>query len=823
MIVRSVVIAIAALAATGPTLAAPAKSSPPAKPARLVSVTAAPNAVVLNGADAEAGIVVTGVYSDGSLRDLTRTAAYRLARAGVVALTDDSGRRVLRPKSDGVTTLAVSAPGTMPVAVRVEVRNAAVERPISFRNDVVPALTKAGCSQGVCHGTPTGKGGFRLSLQGYNPEMDYEVIAHEGGARRVNRSDPGHSLLLLKPLAEVPHGGGKRLSAEMPEFRILSRWIAEGMRDDPPGAPALEKVELIPGRRTLNLPGAKQQIAAVARFSDGSVRDVTSLAKLTTSDEDTATVTREGVVEGLKRGDVAVLCRYQTAMVSLRLTLLQDVPGFRWTSPAPATYIDRHVFERLKLFKIPASALSSDSEFARRAYLDACGILPTAEEARAFLADPSPEKRSKLIAALTQRPEFAELWAVKWADVLRVQDETMGGEGAQVFYRWIRESLAANKPMDQFAREILTASGPTRQHPPANFYRAITGAEDLSTATAQLFLGVRMGCAKCHNHPFERWTQDEYYELAAFFAQVRQVDGRRSREATIELDPNGEETHLRTGKVVRTKLLGAAYVDVPKGRDRRTVLAEWMTRKDNPFFARAMVNRVWANLLGRGIVEPVDDFRDSNPPVNDALLDALAKDFVAHGFDLRYLVRTIMGSRTYQLSARPQPLNRHDDLYYSHALPRMLTAEQLADAISRVTGVPDQYEGYPKGTRAMQVAGTQARTPFLKTFGRPDRNLSCECEREKDPNLFQALTLITDREIDRKLNEGTGRIAVLAEAKKPDAEVLEELYLAAFSRLPTARERKEWLAYFARAGSRKQALQDLGWVLINSKEFLFRH
>jgi hypothetical protein len=820
---RPLAIAIAGMLVGSPAAASPGGPTAARPAPRLASLAVAPGSISLDGSQAEAGIVITGAYSDGTIRDLTRVASYRLSRAGVAVLADDSGRKVVRPRSDGQAALTVSVPGAAPVTVRVEVRNARVERPVSFRNDVVPALTKAGCSQGVCHGTPTGKGGFRLSLQGYNPEMDYEVIAREGGARRVNRSDPGHSLLLLKPLAEVPHGGGKRLSPEMPEFRVLSRWIAEGMHDDPPGAPTLENVELIPGRRTLKLPGAKQQIAALARFSDGSVRDVTSLAKLTTSDEEAAIVSREGLVEGLKRGDVAVLCRYQTAMVSLRLTLLKDVPGFQWSGPAPATYIDRHVFERLKLFKIPASALSSDSEFVRRAYLDACGILPTAEEARVFLADTSPDKRAKLIAALTQRPEFAEFWAVKWADVLRVQDETMGGEGAKVFYRWIRESLAANKPMDQFAREILTASGTTLQHPPANFYRAITGPEDLSTATAQLFLGVRMGCAKCHNHPFERWTQDEYYELAAFFAQVRHTEGRRSREASIDLDPNGEETHLRTGKVVRTRLLGAAYVDVPKGRDRRTILAEWMTRKDNPFFARAMVNRVWANLLGRGIVEPVDDFRDSNPPVNDGLLDALARDFVAHGFDLRYLVRTTMASRTYQLSARPQPLNRDDDLYFSHALPRMLTAEQLADAISGVTGVPDQYDGYAKGTRAMQVAGTQARTPFLKTFGRPDRNLSCECEREKDPNLFQALTLITDREIDRKLHDGAGRIAALAESKKPDAEVLEELYLAAFARLPTARERKEWLAYLAKAGSRKQALEDLGWVLINSKEFLFRH
>lgn len=812
-----------------PAAAAPAKKAaarPPAAPAvRLQSISVVPTSVTLQGARAEQGLVVTGQYSDGSVRDLTAKAQYRISDPKVIAVErQGDSRQVIRPRADGAATVAVSLPGVSPVSVRVQVEDAAETPPVSFRHEVVPAFTKLGCSAGTCHGTPTGKGGFRLSLQGYAPELDYQNLVHEGGGRRINKADPGRSLILLKPMAEMAHAGGKRLWPEMPEFRVLTRWIAEGAHDDPADSPRLEKVEILPGRRTLTLPGARQQIVAMARYSDGSVRDVTSLAKLTTSNEDAATISREGLVEATARGDIAVLVRYEYALQSLRLTFLQNVPGFRWNNPPEANFVDRHVFDRLKLFQIPASDLSSDTEFLRRAYLDAIGLLPTADEVRTFLADRSSDKRARLIDALTERPEFADFWAVKWADVLRIQDETMRDRGARAFHGWVRDSIAKNKPVDQFVREIVTASGSAMENPPANFYRAANLAHEYSEATSQLFLGVRMTCARCHNHPFERWTQDEYYELAAFFAQVRsESEGRRSGGATISLDPDAEVTHLRTGKVMRPKLLGADFPQIEKGQDRRTALAEWMTRKDNPFFAKAIVNRVWSHMLGRGIVEPIDDFRDSNPPVNEALLDGLAKDFAEHNFDFRYLVRTIMNSRTYQLSAHPVPLNRNDTTYFSHALPRLLTAEQLVDAISQITGVPEEFPGYPAGTRAAQLAGTQVRTPLMKTFGRPDRNLNCECEREKDPNLFQALALINSRNIHTKLSSDSGRIAALAASKKTNEEILDELYLSAFARPPSAKEKTEWLAYIGKAPNRRQALEDLGWVLINSKEFLFRH
>ena len=824
-----------------PAAAAPARPAAPA-PARaaavLKSISVVPASFKLVGPRAEQGLIVTGKYSDGSERDLTTQAVYAPGDPGVVTVAQHAARRMVRPKADGTAAVTITVRGAPPIRAEATVEQVEEPQPVSFRNEVVPALTKLGCSAGTCHGTPTGKGGFKLSLQGYAPDADYRAIVLEG-SRRANKGDAGRSLLLLKPMVEMPHGGGKRLSREMPEFDILTRWIAEGLRDDPPETPELVKIEILPGRRDLELPAAKQQqISAIATYSDGTAVDVTRVSKLTTSDEDVATVTREGLVEAVKKGDVAVIVRYGHLLTSMRLTFLQDVPGFKWPETPQQNFIDRHVYDRLKLFQIPPSPLASDREFFRRAFVDALGAIPTADEVRAFAADASPDKRAKLIDALTLRPEFADYWALKWADVLRIQDETLLYKSSHAYHMWVRDSLAANKPMDQFVRELLTASGKTLQNPAANYFRVSQDPVVLSESTAQLFLGVRMACAKCHNHPFERWTQDEYYQLAAFFSQI-EVQGEKGRahEVTVNLDPEGEVTHLRTGKTMRPKLLGDAYPKIEPGKDRRVALAEWITRRDNPFFAKSIVNRTWANLLGRGIVEPIDDFRDSNPSVNDGLIEALAQDFVSSGFDFRHLVRTIMKSRTYQLSSRAEPLNKIDDRYFSHAMVRLIPAEPLADAISQVTGVPDVFgvvphgnpgsepwhPGYPPGTKAVQLTSSMSRTPFLKAFGRPDRNLACECEREKEPTLFQALMLISSRNIDEKLRSDSGRIAKLTASPKSNAEVLEELYLTALARPPSAKEKTRWLEHITKAGNRRPALEDLGWVLLNSKEFLFRH
>jgi hypothetical protein len=642
----------------------------------------------------------------------------------------------------------------------------------------------------------------------------------------------------LKPLAKLPHGGGLRLREQDPEYSVLVRWVTEGLHDDPPSLPALERLEILPEKRTLMEPARSQQLVVRATFAGGATRDVTPLVKFSSSDEMVAGVSRQGLVTATRRGEVAVLARYQHLTQTVRLTFLEEVPGFRWADPPAQNAIDRDVFAKLRLLRIPPSGLCSDSEFIRRVYLDALGVLPTADEAREFLAECEAERpaasspsnaRSRLIERVLARPEFADFWALKWADVLRVGEQTLNEAGTRAYHQWIRESIAADKPLDQFVRELIVARGNTAENPAAYFYYTVSDPENWMESTAQVFMGVRVSCARCHNHPFDRWTQDEYYQLAAFFGQVRpqgglQREGRRRErgERTVGLEMDGEVVQPRTGKVMTPKLLGGPVPAIPAGQDRRPFLAAWLASAENPFFARALANRIWFHVMGRGVVEPVDDFRDSNPPVNDGLLATLTEQLVKEGFRLRPLVRFIMNSRTYQLSARPNALNADDLRYFSHAAVRMLTAEQLMDGISGVTGIPEEFEGFPAGTRAAQLPGSRVSSPFLKTFGRPDRNLSCECERERDSNLFQALQLINGRSLHEKLRADGGRVAALARSTRPADAVIDELYLAALTRLPTPVEREAARRHLA-AGDRRAALEDLGWALLNSKEFVFRH
>ena len=784
-------------------------------------MTVAPTAVVLTGKRAEQRLLVTGEYAGGSTRDLTASARFTVDAPRVVAA---AGHR-LTPLADGKANVTVTVPGGPSVRVPVQVRNAAHDAPVSFQHEVIPALTRAGCNQGICHGTPTGKGGFRLSLQGYWPDFDLASLTREAGQRRTNPSAPAQSLLLRKALLQVPHRGGKRLDPGSPEYNVLARWIAEGAQPDPPRTPTLAHLELLPARRVLVRPASRQQIVALAHFSDGTTRDVTALSRFTSSNEELASVSRDGVVEGKARGEIAISCRYEHQSESVRLTFLEPVPGFAWSNPPRHNFVDDAVYAKLRQFNVPPSDLSTDAEFLRRAYLDAAGILPTPDEARAFLADPARDKREKLVDALLKRPEFADFWALKWADVLRVSEDSLTPPGVKSYHGWIRASIAANKPLDQFVRELLTATGSTAANPPVNFYRAVSGTDEWMETTSQVFLGVRMSCSRCHNNPFERWTQDEYFQMAAFFAQVRLADGtdKKAKEKTLELNANGHVTQPRTGERMAPKFLGGAIPKLPPGADPRTALAEWITGRENPFFARVMVNRIWYHVMGRGIVEPVDDFRDSNPPANEELVDALARDFVASGYDLRHVVRTIMTSRTYQLSARPKPLNRDDHRLFSHAVTKLLTAEQLLDAISSATNVPESFEGLPLGTRAAQVPGVRVKSPFMAVFGRPDRNLACECERSSEPTLQQALQLLTGRSLHQKLRAETSRISVLAASQKPAPEIIEEMYLATLTRLPTEPERAAATELLRTTPDRKAALEDLGWVLLNTKEFLFRH
>ena len=613
---------------------------------------------------------------------------------------------------------------------------------------------------------------------------------------------------------------------------MFKGWIAEGLRDDPPNLPELKSLEVLPTGRVLRQPARWQQLAVIAHFADGSARDVTRLTVFSSSDNAVAEVTANGFVEFGQSGEVAILCRYLEEMVSVRLSYLEPKAGFVFANPPENNYVDKYVFGKLKLLSIQPSDLGTDQEFIRRVYLDLCGITPTSDETKAFLEGKDKDKRSRLIDRLLDRPEYADFWTLKWSDVLRSSRKTIQEKGIYVYQDWLREQLQKNTPFDRIVRDLLTAKGSTFANPPANYYRIARDPQNLAETTAQLFFGIRMQCAKCHNHPFERWTQDDYYSMAAFFDRGRQkVDPaapgtgpmHTGAAEVVFMDRSGEVVQPRTGKVMPPKFMGGSMATLPPGKDRREVLADWLTGPSNPFFAKATVNRIWYHLVGRGIVDPVDDFRDSNPSANDELLDALARDFVAHKFDVKAIMRVILNSRTYQLSAQTNDFNKDDNKYFSHAVTRLLTAEQLLDAICAATDVPEKFTGLPLGTRATQLPDGEVNHVFLKTFGQPARELACECEREGDSNLAQALQLINGPTINDKVRSPSNRLGKLLEKKLPESEVLSNLYLATLARAPADGEVKAALEHVHKGQDKRKAWEDVQWALLNSKEFLFRH
>jgi hypothetical protein len=809
-------------------------AAPPAEPAQraaLVGEPAAlavqPAAITLAGPRSAQQVIVTGRYADNALRDLTLVSTFALENAAIAAV-DATGN--ITPRGNGTTALIVTA-GKQSVKVPLTVKDQDKPQPVSFKNELIAALNVGGCNAGACHGTPSGKNGFRLSLRGFDPPADYVQLTHDVFARRSDRQIADDSLILLKALGRVPHEGGQRYAPTGVPARAIRGWLTEGLRDDPPGSPELQSIEVLPGSRVQLDPARWQQLAVLGHFSDGSVRDVTRLTVFSSSDSAVADVSKNGLVEFNQAGEVAILCRYLMQLSTVRLTFLEPRKGLVWTNPPEANYIDKHVFAKLKMLSLPPSDLCTDQELVRRAYLDLCAVLPTPAEVQKFLADPSPTKRARLIDELLERPEYADFWALKWSDVLRSSRKAVQVKGIFVFQHWIHNHIVQNTPMDAVVRELLTASGSTFANPPANYFRIARDPQNLAETTVQLFCGIRMQCCKCHNHPFERWTQDDYYSTAAFFARVHQKPDPEEPALAPNLpgseviysDRAGEVTQPRSGKLMAPKFMGGPVATVPANKDRRVVLAEWLTGPTNPFFARSTVNRIWFHLMGKGIVDPVDDFRDSNPSANDELLDALAKDFVANKFDVKHLIRTIMNSRTYQLSAQANDFNKDDAKYFSHAVTKMLTAEQLLDAICTVTDLPEKFAGLPLGTRATQLPDGEINHPFLKTFGQPARELACECERESDSNLAQALQLINGPTVNEKLRNPGNRIGRLLGKKATDQELLNELYLATLSRLPTEADVKTALGHVAKAADKRKAWEDVQWALLNAKEFLFRH
>jgi hypothetical protein len=806
------------IAALGLAAAAPASAGPPqAGTDAIASLELQPSALTFADRRDVRRVLVLGVTKAGQRVDLTPTARYQ-PLGGLVAAQPEGD---LAPLKVGKGSVRIEARGKA-VSLPVTVKSVATP-PISFVRDVEPVLNKAGCNQGTCHGGQSGKNGFKLSLRGYDPDFDYHALVDDVAARRFNRAAPDQSLMLLKPIQEVPHQGGFVFEKGSRYYQILRQWIAEGAKSDVGTTGRVERLEVLPRNPTIPLPGGKVSQVVVARYPDGSTRDVTRDARFISSATEVAEVTDQGLVKALRRGESAVLATYEGQFVTNEFTVLGDRAGWKWQPQPQLNFIDRLVDAKLQRIKAAPAPLCSDGDFLRRVYLDLTGLPPSPEEARAFLQDPRPSraKRLELIDRLLRSPEFDDHWTYKFADLLQVNRKYLGDKGVQAFRAWIHDAVARNMPYDALVREILTASGSAYEHPAASYFRV---ARDTSTATeniTQLFMSVRFSCNKCHDHPFERWTQSQYYQLGAYFAHVGFKPASTGDELVYDTGA-GDVKHPRTGKVM-APAFPVSYPGAPNATEnRRKALADWLTSPRNPFFARSFANRVWSYFLGRGIIDPVDDIRNSNPPVNGPLLDALTAEFVRSGFDMRHLMRTIVQSRVYQSSIATNPWNEDDRINFSHQVARRLTAEQLLDAISVATGAPQKYPGVPPGTRAQQLPDTRvASGGFLDLFGRPARESPCECERSSEVSLAQALNLMNGSTIADAVASPQGRVPKLVESTTDNAKLVEEIYLAAMSRFPTNVERETAVKHIATAKSRLEGAQDLMWALINSPAFLF--
>jgi hypothetical protein len=718
---------------------------------------------------------------------------------------------------------------------------------VSFRNDVQAVIAKAGCNLGTCHGNATGKGGFKMSLRGSDLDLDYAALTQDAGARRVNSFEPDRSLILLKATQALAHEGGKRFDGKSWEYATLRDWLAQGAQRHAPNEAKLEKLEVTPHDLILIEPEKTVQLKATATFSDGTQRDVTSKAVYDLAQVGLVKVSRDGRIEKLKNGEPTVVVRYLDKQQPVRLAFVPARPDFEWTPVRQNNFIDRQVFAKLKGLRMTPSPLCSDEVFVRRLFLDLLGALPTADEARQFVADPSPDKRERLVDRLLARPEFADFWALKWADALRVEPRTMDMRGMTAFHAWIRDAVARNLPVDQFARAILAAQGSTYQVPESNYYRALREPNVRAEAIAQVFLGTRLKCAQCHNHPFDRWTQDDYFNWAAVFARVDyevKENNRKDKsdkhefvgEQIVKLTREVKFTNPRTGEAARPKLLGAASLNAAtvEGLHDLDAAADWVVNPDNALFARAQANRIWYHLMGRGLVDPVDDFRITNPASHPDLLKALAAEFVESGFDMRHLIRLIVNSRTWQLSSEPNDTNADDQVNCSHALVRRLGAEPLHDALFQFAGVRAEFAAFPDVTRAVALPGpvrlrkkdgnASASDLFLRQFGQPPRLLACECERTNETTMGQAFALISSPQIDDLIRRRDNVITSLQAEPGSWDQKITELFWRALSRPPTKEELAKLTAMVRDAPEdrRRAALEDVAWSLVNAKEFVLR-
>lgn len=780
----------------------------------------------IQGKDARLQLLVTADHLSARQSDVTRTAKFSSNPEGIIAIDADG---LATPLADGVTTVTATL-GDKTATINVTVEDFASTQPLNFKNQIVPIFTKLGCNSGGCHGKASGQNGFRLSLLGFYPEDDFEFLVKESRGRRIFPPAPDKSLLLTKPIGESPHGGGKRMEKDSYEYRMVRRWIEQGMPYGTKDDPVVTKIECVPPGRVMTQKG-EQQVSVLATYSDGTVEDVTRMALFEPNDTELAETTATGLVKTLElSGEVAVMARYQGQVSTFRATI--PLGAEVASTPPVRNFIDEAVFAKLKLLGIPPSPLADDATFLRRVYVDITGTLPTEEKVREFLADQNPQKRDRLIDELIDSPEYADYFTNKWNSVLRNKKrQNEDTDATYQFHQWIWDSLYSNKPYDQFVGEVITASGDPEFNPPVTWYREVAASTDQVEDVCQLFLGVRIQCARCHHHPFEKWSQDDYYGMAAFFSRVGKKEQgaevlRNSRDRRVFHNEGAAAAqNPRSGANLKPTGLGSAAYDIAPERDPRFYLAKWMAEPENPFFAKALVNRYWKHFFSRGIVEPEDDMRETNPPSNPELLNGLSYHFIQSGFDLKQLVRTICQSSTYQLSALPNDYNLKDKQNFSRYYPKRLTAESLYDAFHQVTNTTQGYSGMPAGAKASQLPDVSVGPYFLKVFGQPQADTACECERSQEANLAQSLHLLNSSEVQTKISSGSGRAHLLAsQTDRPHEEKIQELYRWVYARDAEPDEIQIALAHIQKhQDNPKLAYEDILWALINTKEFLFNH
>jgi len=794
-----------------------------ADPAAVVAgpLVVTPKIITLTHRRQPVSIIVTATTKNARSIDLTAGTKF-VSSDEKIATVDKSGH--VYPQGNGKAIITVTAAGrTATVAVTASIP--ATERSYSFTHEVMPVLSKGGCNQGSCHGYSLGKNGFKLSLRGADAKYDHAAIRDEYYGRRINHQNPVGSLLVSKPLGGVPHEGGIRLKRGSLEDKILLNWISEGARSDTDQPDGLVSIEVYPKQIVLH-PGESHQLQLLARYADGRVRDVTQLGIFTSNTDRFASVDAEGLVTANELGETAIVLRYERKFTVTGCIVLSPGSEFAPT-PFPQNHlVDRHIITKLNALKVIPSVLADDTTYLRRAYIDLIGLQPKPEELVSFLADKSPNKREKVVDALFSRSEFVDHWSLKWGDLLQNSRTTVSDPAVFAFREWIRSAVASNMPLDDFARQVLTGRGSFRNSPTSTYYLVSVDENDTLQRATQVFCGMRMLCAKCHPHPFENWTQVDYYGLASFFNQVRTKQDpllATDRKAKVVLldTTRGYARNPRTNQLQPPRFLGGIEPKIETGADRRLLYANWLASAENPFFAKSITNRIWSYFFNRGIIDPVDDVRTTNPPINPDLLNALTADFIKHDFNVRHLMKQIVTSQTYQRSTIPNESNKHDSDNFSRALPRRLSAEVLVDCLAQSSNVPGRFGGAPAGFTAAQLPDANVTSEILDLFGKPKRVEACECERDDTSNMLQALHFINSKSMFDRLANGNGRIALLLRQKLADDEIIRQLYLWTIVREPSTGElalaRKHLASY---AEKKTEALQDLMWALLNSRDFL---